>query len=230
METGPSICSSAGSEDGVRACIAVINGQQDSLYSDVEIQDLVDRLPEGIEVSVFKNEAYDVVLLDTAGRLQIDEAMMEELVLIKEAAPPDEILLVADAMTGQNAVDIAKESSDIGIGLKSPVSQLVMISMSSRRAALVAGVARSELAPVRVIEQGPVRTIVEALFECGDSTLSLRYTLPARGSEVEIDARLYWMEKDRLTGSASAAKEKNFGKGENYVLPQYVELTRSPDQ
>lgn len=49
-----------------------------------------------------------VVILDTAGRLQIDEDMMQELVRVKEAVRPDEILLVADGMTGQDAVRIAE--------------------------------------------------------------------------------------------------------------------------
>jgi alpha-mannosidase len=70
--------------------------------------------------------------------------------------------------------------------------------MSRRRAAVFAGVSRAELSPVRLIEEGSVRAIIEALFEHGDSTLCLRYTLPAHGSEVGIDARIYWMEKDRL--------------------------------
>ncbi len=52
---------------------------------------------------------HDVIILDTAGRLQIDEEMMKELERIAEAVPPDEILLVADAMTGQEAVNIASE-------------------------------------------------------------------------------------------------------------------------
>jgi len=50
----------------------------------------------------------DVVVIDTAGRLQIDEEMMNELVQLKKVASPDEILLVADAMTGQEAVNIAR--------------------------------------------------------------------------------------------------------------------------
>ncbi len=50
----------------------------------------------------------DVVILDTAGRLQIDEAMMAELEAIREAVQPREVLLVADAMTGQEAVNIAQ--------------------------------------------------------------------------------------------------------------------------
>jgi signal recognition particle subunit SRP54 len=59
----------------------------------------------------------DVMLLDTAGRLHIDEALMGELQAIKEKAAPADILLVADAMTGQDAVNIAQtfdEALDIG--------------------------------------------------------------------------------------------------------------------
>lgn len=50
----------------------------------------------------------DVVIIDTAGRLHIDEALMHELILIKEAVNPKEILLVLDSMTGQDAVNVAE--------------------------------------------------------------------------------------------------------------------------
>ena len=50
-----------------------------------------------------------MVIVDTSGRLQVNDELMAELVRIRDAAKPDEALLVADAMTGQNAVDIAKE-------------------------------------------------------------------------------------------------------------------------
>lgn len=63
-----------------------------------------------------KKNGLDTIILDTAGRLQIDQTMMEELVQIKKAADPVETILVADAMTGQNAVDIAK-SFDEQLGL-----------------------------------------------------------------------------------------------------------------
>jgi len=66
-------------------------------------------------VSVVKNalryaqkNQFNTMLVDTAGRLQVDEALMDELVQIKKAADPVESLLVADAMTGQNAVEIAQ--------------------------------------------------------------------------------------------------------------------------
>ena len=56
---------------------------------------------------------FDPVILDTAGRLHIDEALMEELKNIKDAVSPTEILLVVDAMTGQDAVNVAKSFNDL---------------------------------------------------------------------------------------------------------------------
>ena len=63
-----------------------------------------------------KRELYDTLIVDTTGRLQVDEAMMEEIVRVREAVRPDESLLVADAMTGQSAADIAK-TFDERVGL-----------------------------------------------------------------------------------------------------------------
>src|SRR5450756_1323968 len=53
---------------------------------------------------------YDAVILDTAGRLHIDEEMMQELVDMKDSVSPSESLLVVDAMTGQDAVNVAPVS------------------------------------------------------------------------------------------------------------------------
>jgi signal recognition particle subunit SRP54 len=63
-----------------------------------------------------KQNLIDTMIIDTTGRLQIDEPMMAELSRLKEVSQPDEMLLVADAMTGQSAVDIAK-TFDEKIGL-----------------------------------------------------------------------------------------------------------------
>jgi signal recognition particle subunit SRP54 len=57
-------------------------------------------------------EGYDVVILDTAGRLHIDEALMLEVAAVRDVAKPTETLLVADAMTGQDAVNVAKSFND----------------------------------------------------------------------------------------------------------------------
>jgi alpha-mannosidase len=70
--------------------------------------------------------------------------------------------------------------------------------MSPAAAARFAGIQEPALAPVRIIERGPVRTVVEALFEHHGSGLCLRYELPALGSEIEVEARVAWHEKDRM--------------------------------
>ncbi|MCQ2776473.1 MAG: signal recognition particle protein [Bacilli bacterium] len=58
------------------------------------------------------NEHYDALIIDTAGRLQIDETLMDELLNIKNEVQPDEILLLVDAMAGQDAVNVANAFND----------------------------------------------------------------------------------------------------------------------
>ncbi len=71
--------------------------------------------PEVIALAALKEaqqKGYDVLIIDTAGRLQIDEALMEELAKIKRIVKPHEILLVVDALTGQDAVNAAQGFND----------------------------------------------------------------------------------------------------------------------
>src|SRR5699024_4136091 len=60
-----------------------------------------------------KEEHLDTVIIDTAGRLHIDEALMNELKNVKELSKPDEIMLVVDAMTGQDAVNVAESFNEL---------------------------------------------------------------------------------------------------------------------
>jgi signal recognition particle subunit SRP54 len=76
------------------------------VYADRSTNDVVRIAKQGIDQA--KRARDRVVLIDTAGRLQIDEEMMQELDKLKAAIHPDEILLVADGMTGQDAVRIAQ--------------------------------------------------------------------------------------------------------------------------
>ena len=63
-----------------------------------------------------KLQGYDVVMLDTAGRLHVDQALMAEVVAVRNATMPTETLLVADSLTGQDAVNVAKEfDAQVGI-------------------------------------------------------------------------------------------------------------------
>ena len=61
-----------------------------------------------------KEEGFDTLLVDTAGRLQIDTEMMEEMVRIRTAVQPDEVLLVVDSMIGQEAAELTRAFHEPG--------------------------------------------------------------------------------------------------------------------
>jgi alpha-mannosidase len=69
---------------------------------------------------------------------------------------------------------------------------------SQADSARIAGVATPRLPAVRVIEDGPVRAVVEALFRSGHSTICQRYKLPRTGTEIELETRVHWSESDRM--------------------------------
>ena len=80
------------------------------VYSDETTKNPVKIAQDAIRQA--RNMGYDVVIVDTAGRLAIDEQMMNEIAAIKQAIQPQEILFVVDAMTGQDAVNTAKEFNE----------------------------------------------------------------------------------------------------------------------
>lgn len=80
------------------------------VYSEPESKDPVQIALNAIRYA--KAHSVDTVIIDTAGRLAVDEQMMNEIAAIKNAVKPDEILFVVDAMTGQDAVNTAKEFND----------------------------------------------------------------------------------------------------------------------
>jgi alpha-mannosidase len=110
--------------------------------------------------------------------------------------------------------------------------------LSPEEAAAFCGLTVPGLPPVRVIESGPVRTVVEALFGCGRSVLVARYKVPARGSELEIELRVRWAEKDRmlklalpcrperwrLLGQVAYGREELFADGREAVAQKWLAL------
>ncbi len=81
------------------------------VYSSDLDKKVIDIVKEGITYA--QKGGYDTVLIDTAGRLHIDEALMAELKEIKDAIDPNEILLTVDALTGQDIVNVAKSFNDL---------------------------------------------------------------------------------------------------------------------
>lgn len=80
------------------------------VFKDIESKDPVDIALRAIQYA--KDNGCDVVIIDTAGRLAVDEAMMDEIERVKKAVNPTETLFVVDSMTGQDAVNTAKAFND----------------------------------------------------------------------------------------------------------------------
>ena len=95
--------------------LQVVGGQLNiPVYSEENVKDVVGIARRAISNAISKLN--DVVILDTAGRLHVDEELMQELQNVKKSVKPHEILLVVDAMTGQDAVNVANEfNSKVGI-------------------------------------------------------------------------------------------------------------------
>lgn len=95
--------------------LQVLGSQIDiPVFAKEDCKDAVRIANEAIDYA--KSHANDIVIIDTAGRLHIDENLMQELKSIKEDVKPHEILLVVDAMTGQDAVNVAESfNNDLGL-------------------------------------------------------------------------------------------------------------------
>lgn len=90
--------------------LVVVGGRAEVKVFEMGQTDPVEIAKQGLRYA--KDNNHDVVILDTAGRLHIDEKLMDELKNIKAETNPDEIMLVVDAMTGQDAVNVAKAFDD----------------------------------------------------------------------------------------------------------------------
>jgi signal recognition particle subunit SRP54 len=133
----------------------------------------------------------DTLILDTAGRLQIDESMMDELLFLKNETKPSEILLVADAMTGQDAVNIAQ-----GFNEKLKITGVILTKMDGdARGGAALSIKASTGAPIkfvgtsekvdglelfhperlagRILDMGDVVSLVEKASEVFDQTQAL---------------------------------------------------------
>ena len=116
-----------------------------SCYPSTPDQNPLDIVRKGIEAA--EQEGANAVFIDTAGRLQIDQVLMEELSRIKAAVMPHEIIFVADAMTGQEAVSVAKGFND-----RLDISGVMLTKMD--------GDARGGAAlSIRAITQKPIKFI-----------------------------------------------------------------------
>ena len=85
--------------------------------------------------------------------------------------------------------------------------------MSRKDGTRYSGIRRGTVPSVRVVKEGPVRTVIEAVFSYGDSFVCQQYKLPAKGTEMEVATRVHWNEKDKMVKLSVPTP----GRGQNYV-------------
>ena len=187
------------------------------VYSEEDNKNVVEIARNGIKAATSK--LCNVVLIDTAGRLQIDEALMAELVDLKKAIRPHEIMLVIDSMVGQEAVNVARDFNEkLGIDsitmskLDSDTRGGAALSVKSitKKPIKFASVGEklSDLEPFypdriasRILGMGDVLSIIDKAEEAFEEEEALELEKKIKKSEFTLDDYLAQMKKIRKMGS-----------------------------
>ena len=165
--------------------------------------DVVEVCRDGVVAA--RNQACDVVLIDTAGRLQIDDALMAELARVQAAVTPHQTVLVVDAMTGQDAVNVAT-----GFNARVPLSGVIMTKLDGdARGGAALSVRSVTGAPIlfagtgekldalevfhpdrmatRILGMGDVLTLIERAEEAYDEQEALKLQRKLRRNEFTLE-------------------------------------------
>ena len=186
-------------------------------------KDAVKNAKEAIDFA--RRNGNDTIIIDTAGRLQIDEEMMAELVKIKKVTNPVEVLLVADAMTGQNAVDIAK-SFDEQLGLTGVIltkfdsdarggAALSLKTITDKPILFVGTGEKTEDFEVfhperiasRILGMGDIVSLVEKAQETVDAEAALKMQKKLQRNEFTLQDMLEQFQQVKKMGSMSKLLE-----------------------
>lgn len=187
------------------------------VYSEIDSKDVVSIAKNGLKRA--ESKLCDVVILDTAGRLQIDDVLMQELVDLKKEVRPHEIMLVVDSMTGQEAVNVASAFNET-VGIDS-ITMSKLDSDSRGGAALSVkkitnkpikfasvGEKLSDLEPFypdrvasRILGMGDVLSIIDKAQEAFDDSQAEELEKRIRKDQFTLDDYLDYMKKIRKMGS-----------------------------
>jgi len=187
------------------------------VYADRGTQDVVKIAKAGIEQG--RKERDRVVIIDTTGRTQIDDEMMQELRRVKEAVQPDEILLVADGMTGQDAVRIAQGFND-AIGVTGVILTKMDGDARGGAALSIYGVTKKPIKYIgvgekpdaleefhpdrmagRILQQGDVLTLVEKAQGAFDADEAKRMEKKIKKEGMDLQDFLSAMKQMEKLGS-----------------------------
>jgi len=186
------------------------------VYADRTTTDVVKIAKQGIDQA--KRERERVVIIDTAGRMQIDDEMMQELVRLKEAVHPDEILFVADGMTGQDAVRVA-QGFDQALGITGIILTKMDGDARGGAALSIYGVTKKPIKYIgvgeksdaleefhpdrmagRILQQGDVLTFVEKAQSAFDADEAKRMEKKVRKEGMDLTDFLSAMRQIQKLG------------------------------
>ncbi len=186
------------------------------VYSDRSTTDVIKIARAGLDVS--RRERDRVTIIDTAGRLQIDDEMMNELRRLKDAVRPDEILLVADGMTGQDAVKIA-QGFDSALGVTGVILTKMDGDARGGAALSIYGVTKKPIKYIgvgeksdaleefhpdrmagRILQQGDVLTLVEKAQGAIDADEAKRLDKKVRKEGMDLGDFLAAMKQIQRLG------------------------------
>lgn len=157
-----------------------------------------------------QSKLHNIVIVDTAGRLGVDQALMSEAIAIRDAVTPDEILFVVDAMVGQDAVRTAKAFMD-GVGFDAVV--LTKLDGDTRGGAALS-IASVTKRPIMFASAGEKLT---------DFDLFYPDRMASRILGMGDVATLAESAKKAFDGDTSAKLEEKFIKGEDFTLEDFLE-------
>ena len=173
-----------------------------------------------------KNNGQNVVILDTAGRLQIDESMMQELVDVKEAAGVTQTLLVVDAMTGQEAVNVATTFND-RIGVDGVI--LTKLDGDTRGGAALS-IRQVTGKPILYIGMGDVMSLIEKVEAQVDAEKAKEMEQKLRKASFDLNDYLDQMEQMKSMGGLSKIMEMLPGMGMNLNAKNMPDMDESEKQ
>ncbi|MFA6167664.1 MAG: signal recognition particle protein [Gemmatimonadaceae bacterium] len=186
------------------------------VYADRSTTDVIKIARAGLDAS--RRERDRVLIIDTAGRLQIDDEMMNELRRLKEAVRPDEILLVADGMTGQDAVKIA-QGFDSALGVTGVILTKMDGDARGGAALSIYGITKKPIKYIgvgeksdaleefhpdrmagRILQQGDVLTLVEKAQGAIDADEAKRLDKKVRKEGMDLSDFLAAMKQIQRLG------------------------------
>ena len=190
------------------------------VFSNEQSKDVVHIAKQAINVAISKLN--DVIILDTAGRLQIDEALMQELKNVKQSVKPHEILLVVDSMTGQDAVNVAKTfNEEVGIdgvvltkldgdtrggaalSVKKVTGKPIKFAATGEKLSDIEVFHPDRMAQ-RILGMGDILSVIEKAEESFDLEQAEALEKKMRKSELDLDDYLAQLRQVKKMGSFSS--------------------------